>query len=134
MATFEYQVEKKSSSNPRSKAWTHELYLDGQCLSAGYCIDLAALLRSFEAAGEHFILTCSCGEPGCAGLFVPFQVVHHDDKLIHWRIEQPEPEREFYFSARQAIHSLIVGLTTRQVHGDLWKNEIDVLAAFRKLA
>jgi hypothetical protein len=133
MATFEYQVRKKPSSNPRSNAWRHGIYIDGQCISSGYCIDMRALVESFEAPGDYFFLTCSCGEPGCAGLSIPFHVAHLGDGIIHWQIEQPEPEREFYFSAGQALHSLVSGLLTRQLHEDLSPSEADFVTRFHRL-
>ena len=109
MSTFEFAFRKKPS-NPRPSAGWFEILIDGQSISSGYRIDRNALLESFAGSGDYWLLTCSCGEPGCAGLFIPFHVTHLGDGVIHWHIEHPEPEREFYFSKGQAIQSIITGL------------------------
>lgn len=78
---------------------------------------MRAVVESFFTPGDYYLLTCSCGEPGCAGLFEPFHVAHLGDGIIHWHFVQPEPEREAYFSSSQAIHSLLSGLLIASAHG-----------------
>jgi hypothetical protein len=87
MSSFSYEVWKKPSSNPHSNAWRHRISIDGQVISSGYCIDMVQLVESFCGSGDYFILTCSCGEPGCAGLFIPFHVEHLGGGIIRWHIE-----------------------------------------------
>ena len=45
-----------------------ELRVDGSCLGEGYVLDVRRLVDALTREGEHFIFTCGCGEPGCAGI------------------------------------------------------------------
>lgn len=133
MATFEYKVWKKLSPNPRSNAWRHEILIDGQSVSSGYCIDMRSVVESFFTPGDYYILTCSCGEPGCAGLFEPFHVAHLGDGIIHWHFVHPEPEREAYFSSGQAVRSLLSGLLTSSAHGGGGPDAADLIQRLKQL-
>ena len=46
-----------------------ELRVDGARLGEGYVLDIRRLAEALTSEGEHFIFTCGCGEPGCAGIF-----------------------------------------------------------------
>ena len=45
-----------------------ELHVDGARLGEGYVLDIRRLADALTREGEHFIFTCGCGEPGCAGI------------------------------------------------------------------
>ena len=45
-----------------------ELRVDGSRLGEGYVLDVRRLADALTGEGEHFIFTCGCGEPGCAGI------------------------------------------------------------------
>jgi hypothetical protein len=45
-----------------------ELRVDGARLGEGYVLDIRRLAEALTSEGEHFIFTCGCGEPGCAGI------------------------------------------------------------------
>ena len=45
-----------------------ELRVDGTRLGEGYVLDIRRLAEALTSEGEHFIFTCGCGEPGCAGI------------------------------------------------------------------
>ncbi len=45
-----------------------ELRVDGARLGEGYVLDVRRLADALTREGEHFIFTCGCGEPGCAGI------------------------------------------------------------------
>ena len=77
-----------------------ELAVDGSPLAdfTSYATALEALHRSATEPGEHYILTCWCGIPECAGIYSGF-TVQHDGIGIHWHIMEPEPERHFTFEA-----------------------------------
>lgn len=62
-----------------------------------YATDLHALLASTETSGELFILTCWCGEPGCAGLKQGIHV-SRDSTVVKWHLLEPQPERWFNFA------------------------------------
>lgn len=106
MARFEYIVKHLKRPNPKSVRRSVMLRIDGEVLNIGYCMDDTELLRSFDAPGEYWFLTCSCGEPGCAGLWEPFKVEHLENGIIHWHVTCPGPERDFYFSRDQAMREL----------------------------
>ena len=46
-----------------------ELRADGNRLGEGFVLDVRRLADALTREGEHFIFTCGCGEPGCAGIF-----------------------------------------------------------------
>jgi len=41
------------------------------------------LLPSIEAAGDFFMVTCECGDPGCSGYMDPVVVTHNGD-IVRW--------------------------------------------------
>jgi len=45
-----------------------ELRADGTRLGEGFVLDVRRLADALTREGEHFIFTCGCGEPGCAGI------------------------------------------------------------------
>ena len=45
-----------------------ELRVDGTRIGEGYVLDIRRLAEALTSEGEHFIFTCGCGEPGCAGI------------------------------------------------------------------
>jgi hypothetical protein len=51
-------------------------------------LDLTSLVKSCQWSGELDIFTCSCGEPGCAGIFQGIEVEHTQD-AITWRCPKP---------------------------------------------
>lgn len=51
-------------------------------------IDLTSLVKSCQWSGELDIFTCSCGSPGCAGIFQGIEVEHAHD-AITWRCLKP---------------------------------------------
>ena len=83
----------KIESTPKSTG----IYIDGEDFAQGHVIDFIQLARSGVADGEYFLLTCGCGEPGCAGLFIPIEVTSDSDK-VYWHVTEPGPERWFTFT------------------------------------
>ncbi|MDP1591990.1 MAG: hypothetical protein Q8M07_29790 [Prosthecobacter sp.] len=106
MARFEYIVKNLKRANPRSVRRSVMLRIDGEVLNLGYVLSEDVLVQSLEEPGDYWLLTCGCGEPGCAGLFTPFEVEHLEDGIIHWHVTDPGPERDFYFSRDQAMREL----------------------------
>jgi hypothetical protein len=45
-----------------------ELRVDDARLGEGYVLNVRRLADALTREGEHFIFTCGCGEPGCAGI------------------------------------------------------------------
>ena len=61
-----------------------------------YSIALSHLRASADAPGSYFLITCSCGDAGCAGIELPVEVTHTPG-FINWEILEPRPERLFSF-------------------------------------
>jgi hypothetical protein len=72
------------------------ILIDGAPISTGFHIDYFDLASSARENGDYFILTCGCGDAGCAGLFEPIKVTHTSD-TIAWHITEPEPKRDYIF-------------------------------------
>jgi hypothetical protein len=71
--------------------------------------DLAVLLRSIAESGEHFILTCWCGNAECVGIRRGVTVRHERNK-VYWSLIDPGPQRQFVFDHQeyeQAIRASI---------------------------
>lgn len=66
----------------------YSLWINGQEFGDAYFLNLTAIVQSCQGSGEFFMLTCTCGEPGCAGLFKGIQVTHTAE-AITW-VCQPE--------------------------------------------
>lgn len=94
---------------------------------------MRSVVESFFTPGDYYLLTCSCGEPGCAGLSEPFHVAHLEDGIIYWHFVQPEPEGEAYFSSGQAIHSLLSGLLIASAHGGGRPDHADLIQRLKQL-
>jgi len=50
-----------------------ELRVDGEIVGERYVVDVRRLASALVKAGEYFIFTCGCGEPGCAGIHEGFR-------------------------------------------------------------
>ena len=85
----------------------NELLLDFEGLYLA--VDLLQLALSLQADGEFFILTCTCGVPGCAGLERGVQVTH-DDKNVHWVVREPGPTRTLLFDSEGYAVAIKQGL------------------------
>lgn len=47
-------------------------------------VDLVELAQSVESSGEYFVVTCSCGDAGCAGIDDGIAVAH-DAATVRWQ-------------------------------------------------
>jgi len=81
-----------------------ELLVDDRLLAdfkgSSLSVDLSALERSVYQSGEFFIITCVCGDPGCAGVKQGIQV-SHTDKSIHWVVRGLGETQTFYFHPQE---------------------------------
>ena len=75
-----------------------EAHVDGVSLAnpKQYSIALSDLRASADAPGSYFLITCSCGDAGCAGIESPVKVMH-ETGTVTWEIVEPKPERAFKF-------------------------------------
>lgn len=65
-----------------------DLRIDGRSMLMRCTLDLRELVESTKRGGEFWIFTCGCGEPGCAGIEAPVQVMYGVECVI-WQV----PER-----------------------------------------
>jgi len=64
------------------------LWINDECISEGLTVDIRALVASLKGPGQYDILTCSCGEAFCAGIWEGIIVIHWPD-TIRWLIPDP---------------------------------------------
>ena len=64
------------------------LSVDGVQLSDEFSVNWKNLVESCFNDGDYFILTCVCGDPGCAGIERAFQI-SCVGKNIKWEIPKP---------------------------------------------
>jgi len=89
---FELRVELQGpcetySEKARSRI-TQSVFINGKNIAPENSIDLIDLSKSCQLSGEFFIVTCGCGEAGCAGIYDGIRVTHFDDRIM-W--EAPDP-------------------------------------------
>lgn len=77
----------------------NHILIDGQPLPYSGWLDWYDVLNSLEQSGYYEILSCSCGEAACAGLYPV--VVFHVDGMIAWYVNQRGYRERFCFDARQ---------------------------------
>ena len=94
---LEIQITEHDQDPPYDRDWRGLLHVDGVILNTSYSIDYIALAKSAITSGEYYILTCGCGDTGCAGIDEPISVVHDSGRIL-WHITDPLPERRFEFS------------------------------------
>lgn len=61
------------------------LWINDECISKRVTVDMRVLVASIQGSGEYEILTCSCGESGCAGIWEGIIVIHRQES-IQWLI------------------------------------------------
>lgn len=69
------------------------------------------------------ILTCGCGEPGCAGIWS--QTFHVSDKMVHWSILHYEDDLELFFERKAYEKGLVNMLKEIVEHPCLWRMVYD---------
>lgn len=67
---------------------TQAVYINGENLAPDNPIDLAHLCKSCQLNGEFFIVTCGCGDAGCAGIDDGIRVSHFDGRIV-WEVPTP---------------------------------------------
>lgn len=64
------------------------LEINGKDFHPEHPLELISLVKSCQWTGELDIFTCSCGQPGCAGIFQGIEVGHTRD-AITWKCPKP---------------------------------------------
>ena len=86
MNKLEFHLKARHFENDPLGYLVVEANVDSQPIADfGECaIDLHQFQRSVEKEGEYFILTCWCGDPGCANIKHGINVQHALNK-VQWR-------------------------------------------------
>lgn len=74
---------KISPADSNSASLVAELFVNDRRLAPNAVVDLHVLAKSAQTSGNHWIFTCGCGMPMCAGIDEPIGVIHSFDK-IEW--------------------------------------------------
>lgn len=67
---------------------TQAVLINGENLAPENPIDLRQLAKSCQLSGEFYIVTCGCGDAGCAGIEDGIRVSHFPDR-INWEVPEP---------------------------------------------
>ena len=85
--------------------------VNGVVLASDFSIDILALYNSTQESGEHFIWTCSCGIPECAGIYRGVLVSYLEDSVLWQAPKIPfEQVARFEFVKTAYITSVMEGL------------------------
>lgn len=75
------------------------IWINGERLYPGFTIDMRHLVASMRGSGQYDIFTCSCGEPGCAGIWEGIVVLHWPNSIrwlipLHYDDEESKNEED----------------------------------------
>jgi len=121
---LEIELSPCSDPPPYDQMWRGLLFVDGTLLNAEYSVDYMELVKSAIVEGDYYILTCGCGDSGCAGLEEPIRVTHDSGRIL-WHITDPLPERRFEFSKDDYATSILEFLRRVQAEVPRPKEEWD---------
>lgn len=96
------------------------LVIDGKDIESPYLDPFSILFEAGAASSEFYPMSCTCGEPGCAGFFMPLYHLRDGTRVI-WRIADDKlasilEGRQFIFgaeafdAARQILRETIEAL------------------------
>lgn len=127
------------------------LTVDGQYLhEEAQWVDPVDLAMSVGMTGQHFVFTCSCGDPGCVGIDEGIHVTHTEREVrwkvrnpLSWKPDEPLPDwthyDEYIFDRREYAEAIRSGLASAKGYartwcgpGELWVGpdlDLDELAA-----
>jgi hypothetical protein len=77
-----------------------DLRIDGRSMLVRCTVDLRELVESTKRGGEFWIFTCGCGEPGCANIEAPVQVMHGVECVV-WQVPERGRNRSGEASCRE---------------------------------
>ena len=103
-----------------------ELRVDGEHVGDKYALNVHALAQALLREGEHFIFTCGCGVPECAGIHEGFKSQIAEDKVVLVGSLPKGGSMAFTFSKAQARNAAD-GLDVEQL--DVSGNGISLLLA-----
>jgi hypothetical protein len=78
--------------------------------SPGWPVCINALAQSATASCELYIFTCTCGVPGCAGIWRGVEVLH-EHALVVWLVRSLPPRRVVVFDRDQYCREILTKVT-----------------------
>lgn len=81
-----YYLDKPVQDGYASRNISYHCTIDGQPFYTP--LDFSSFVDSTKRDGEYFLVTCTCGEPGCAGIFDGV-LVTHEGELVRWKVPNP---------------------------------------------
>jgi hypothetical protein len=103
--SLEIAVGISPQSGNADESVVAEVYVNRYQVAPGdLAVDMAALAATLNGAGEYFVVTCECGDAGCAGIQRGVQVTESASE-VSWVIQdwgrRERPEVEYRFDATQ---------------------------------
>jgi hypothetical protein len=86
--TIELNAELVTQPGYSALVFSYGLKINGSEFHPEHSLDLTSLVKSCQWSGPLDIFTCSCGEPGCAGIFQGIEV-RHAHSAITWKCPDP---------------------------------------------
>jgi hypothetical protein len=109
------------------------LTVDGEYLhEETHWVDPVDLVMSVGMSGEHYLFTCSCGDPSCVGIDEGVHVTH-TEREVRWRVRNPlafTPEEplpdwthydEYVFDRHQYAEAIRAGLASAKGFARAWR-------------
>lgn len=85
---FELLEAQDLYADENSYLLTQSIFVNGDNLAPHHAIYLPHLAKSCQSSGEFSIVTCGCGDAGCAGIDDGIRVTHEGDRIV-WHVPDP---------------------------------------------
>jgi len=84
--TIRIEYDLQAINNPLSvRDVVPSVWINDERLYPEFTVDMREVVASIKGPGQYDIFTCSCGEPGCAGIWEGVIVIHWPNS-IRWLI------------------------------------------------
>jgi hypothetical protein len=111
--TLQVRTAERRDPDTGHRTLVPNVYVDGAAVvdleERWLGIDLHQLAATLRQDGEHFIITCSCGVPECAGIKVGVKV-RSDAKCVHWTVRGVGPTKVFSFPREAYAAAVRLGI------------------------
>ena len=106
-------LELKSYIDPSLNEIVTELLVDGKQLTDykknSFAVDLSSLETSILDSGEFYIITCTCGYPGCGEIKQGIQV-KQSEETIEWQVTGFGQDQYFCFTRDHYRSAFFTGI------------------------
>ena len=107
-----------------------KVLVDGQVLVAyeqlWLGVDIGELRKSMSSDGDFYIVTCSCGEPRCAGIREGIRV-YRDTRNVHWVVRGFGATRALVFDREAYATAIEQGI--QELRHMIDPHQLDVVPA-----